>query len=120
MTNVPTELETLFESSKRLYQSKAEEAISRLSLIRNSSLLDKNIRLSIDPILEKLIGYSNAIEKAENGDFKGIHELKKRIKVEEQTLKLLENAISTFISNRRLSTTLPILFDDIYERFYKR
>lgn len=120
MTNVPTELETLFESSKRLYQSKAEEAISRLSLIRNSSLLDKHIRLSIDPILERLIGYSNAIEKTENADFKGIHELKKKIKVEELILRLLENAISTFISNRRLSTTLPILFDDIYERFYKR
>ena len=93
-----TELDTLFESSKRLYQSKAEEAISRLSLIRNNSLLDEQIRLPIDPVLKKLINYSNAIEKSEKGDFKGIHELEKKIKVEEQILRLLENAISTFIS----------------------
>lgn len=117
---MPTELDTLFESSKRLYQSRAEEAISRLSLIRNNSLLNEQIRLPIDPILKRLINYSNAIEKSEKGDFKGIHELEKKIKVEEQILRLIESAISTFISNRSLSTTLPILFDDIYKRFYKK
>lgn len=118
MIEMPTELDTLFESAKRLYQSKAEETINRLSLIWNSSLLDEQIKLSIYPTLKRLIEHSHAVEKSKNRDFKGLHELERTIKAEERILGLLENAISTFISHRNLSTTLPILFKDIYERFY--
>lgn len=117
---MPTELDTLFESAKRLYQSKAEETTNRLSLIRNSSLLDEGIKLSIDPTLKRLIDLSHDIEKSKNKDFKRLHELEREVKVKEQIIGLLENAISTFISHRSLSTTLPILFKDIYERFYKK
>jgi len=111
------ELSKLFESTKRLYKSSVEETINRLSLIRNSSLLDERIKSSIDIILKELMEKSNAIEGSK--DFRGIHKLEREIRVKEKTLELLENAISTFISNRSLSTSLSILFEHLYHEITK-
>jgi hypothetical protein len=110
------QLTKLFESTKQLHKSEADEVINRLSLIRNSSLLDERIKDSIAPILKRVTKISANIEdiKIEYKDFKKIQDLKREIRIEEQILELLENAISTFISHRNLSTTLSILFEHLY------
>jgi len=113
------ELSKLFESTKRLYRTEADEAINRLLLILNSSLLDDRIISSIDPVLKRLMEVSNDIGSIEDKNFKGIHELERKIRVEEKTLELLENSISTFISHRSLSTTLSILFESLYYEITK-
>ena len=113
------ELSKLFESTKRLYRTEADEAINRLLLILNSSLLNDRIISSIDPVLKRLMEVSNDIESIEDKNFKGIHELERKIRVEEKTLELLENSISTFISHRSLSTTLSILFESLYYEITK-
>lgn len=109
---MPDELSKLLESTKRLYKSGTEETINRLTLIRKSSLLDERIKSAIDPILERLKEKAEGIENSK--DFRGIHELEWEVRAEEKTLELLENAVSTFISNRTLSTTLSILFEHLY------
>jgi hypothetical protein len=117
MPDMQDELSKLFESTKRLYKSDAQEAINRLSLIRNSSLLNAQVKPSIDIILNKLTQKSNAVE--ESKDFPDIHKLEREIRKEGKAIELLENAISTFISNRSLSTSLSILFDYLYREMTK-
>lgn len=114
------QLSKIFKSTKQLYKSEAEEVINRLSLIRNSSLLDKGIKNSIEPIIDRMRIYSADIENILDKDFEGIHDIERKIKFEERTLELLENAISTFISHRKLSTSLSILFECLYTEITKK
>ena len=113
------QLSKLFDSTKQLYTSEAEEVINRLSLIRNSSLLDERIKNSIDPVLKRMAEISADIEKVKEKDFEGIHDIEREIRIEERILELLENAISTFISHRNLSTSLSILFEHLYTEITK-
>lgn len=113
------QLSKLFDSTKQLYKSEVEEVINRLSLIRNSSLLDKRIKDSIKPILSGMTRISANIESIKDKDFKSIHDLEREIRSEERILELLENLISTFISHRNLSTSLPFLFEHLYTEITK-
>ena len=77
------------------------------------------IQDSIEPVLERMTKISTRIEDILNNDFKGIHNIEREIRSEERILELLENAISTFISHRNLSTSLSILFKHLYTEITK-
>ena len=114
------QVDKLFKSTKQLYIAKAEEIIYRLSLIRNSSLFHGIIRDAIDSILERMTEISVRIGHIPDKDFKGIHSLEREIRSEERTLELLENAISTFISHRSLSSSLSILFEHLFTKITEK
>ena len=114
------QLNKLFKSTKQLYKSEAEEVINRFSLIRNSGLLDSSIKNSIAPILKRMAEISASIENIPDNDFKSIHELEREIRSKERILEMLENAISTFISHRNLSTSLSILFEHLYTEIIEK